>query len=200
MAKKGHFLLGVVIGSVAAASAAYLFAPEKAEDLRKKAAKKQQTAKDSALKLYHAADEATADWRSDAAKKVATVLNDHEGLQTALSSSSEKLQQLKQEFQGATDQMKDQLDDVSEQLKSSFEETKDAADFDDIVLDEKSAFKDEQKPAPKAPVTPEAPEPKVDAAATKPEAPQKPAPDPKPDKFSFDETDPKLDANPSDNK
>lgn len=147
---KGHFFLGLVIGSAAAIGAALLLTPETAEDIKKRASLNSNKLKNRASELYQIADDATADWREDAAEKVNQVLSEHESLHYAVDTSSKAVQQFKDTFQDATEQMKSQFGDVSEQLKSSFEQTKDAADnvdsddFDDIVLDSQSAFQEAQ--------------------------------------------------------
>lgn len=145
---KGHFFLGLVIGSAAAIGAALFLTPETADDLRKHAANNRDKMKDRATELYQIADDATADWREDAAKKVNSVLNEHEGLHSAMDTSGQAFQQMKDNFQDATAQMKSQFGDVTDQLKSSFEQTKDSVnesnDFDDIVLDSQSAFQEAQ--------------------------------------------------------
>lgn len=142
---KGHFFLGLVLGGAAAIGAALLLTPETAEEIKKSASANSRKLKNRATELYEIADDATADWREDAARKVNRVLNEHEGLHFAVDTSSKAVQQFKETFQDATEQMKSQFGDVSNQLKSSFEETKDEADqldFDDIVLDSQSAFQE----------------------------------------------------------
>ncbi|WP_125767459.1 YtxH domain-containing protein [Lapidilactobacillus wuchangensis] len=217
MAKKGHFLLGLIIGSAAAVSASMLLTPETAADLKKKVAEKCDDFKERAMDLYEVADEATASWREDAAAKVEQVLNEHEGLQSAVSTSSEKLGQLRDNFQGTTDQLKSQFGDASQQLKSSFEETKDSfdqdnGDFDDIVLDSQSAFQEAKDDEPAEADTAEADEnddnddndqsEETPVEPAQPEAPEAPKPaepaEKTTDKFSFDDSDPKLGATPSD--
>ena len=217
MAKKGHFLLGLIIGSAAAVSASMLLTPETAADLKKKVADKCDDFKERAMDLYQVADETTASWREDAAAKVEQVLNDHEGLQSAVSTSSEKLAQLRDNFQGTTDQLKSQFGDASQQLKSSFEETKDSFtedndDFDDIVLDSPSAFQEakDDEPVDEAAATDEnndqdTAKPTNESATestavnAEPEAAKPAEPVEKTDyKFSFDDSDPKLGATPSD--
>lgn len=211
MAKKGHFLLGLVIGSAAAVGAALLMTPETAADLKKKANEKCNQMRERAVDLYEVADETTASWREDAAVKVDQVLKQHEGLQSAVSTSGEKLAQLRNNFQGTTDQLKSQFGDATQQLKSSFEETKDGLnednDFDDIVLDSQSAFQEAKDDdddvdaeadvaATDETAAPTDAEPKEESTAdVKPAAEATPKAD---DKFSFDESDPKLGANPSD--
>ncbi len=169
------------------------------------------------MDLYQVADETTASWREDAAAKVEQVLNDHEGLQSAVSTSSEKLAQLRDNFQGTTDQLKSQFGDASQQLKSSFEETKDSFtedndDFDDIVLDSPSAFQEakDDEPVDEAAATDEnndqdTAKPTNESATestavnAEPEAAKPAEPVEKTDdKFSFDDSDPKLGATPSD--
>lgn len=218
MAKKGHFLLGLIIGSAAAVSASMLLTPETAADLKRKVADKCDDFKERAMGLYEVADETTASWREDAAAKVEQVLNEHQGLQSAVSTSGEKLAQLRDNFQGTTDQLKSQFGEASQQLKSSFEETKDSFDqdnddFDDIVLDSQSAFQEakDDEPVTNDPTMTDAdaePEPAAESEAPTEAAPTEAptAVEPKPaepaekadDKFSFDDSDPKLGATPSD--
>lgn len=123
MAKKSHFLFGFILGAASALATTYLLTPQTSDELKHKFNQKKDDLADRAADYYDYAKDATADWRESAADlvdniktKVQTKDDDED-----LASYDDKTQALKDELTAAP-------------------EVADSDEFDDIVLDGKSAF------------------------------------------------------------
>ncbi|WP_125705380.1 YtxH domain-containing protein [Lacticaseibacillus daqingensis] len=157
MSKKSHFLLGFVLGAASSLAATYLLTPQTSEDLKRKFSEKKDDLADRAADYYDYARDATAEWRESA--------------EDFVSDLKAKAQKPVEEadlttFDEATAALKDELTDAPEVAVND--------EFDDIVLDGKSAFaqakdQDDAPAAPEAPATPEA-DAAPDAESDTPEA------------------------------
>ncbi|MBU3851321.1 MAG: YtxH domain-containing protein [Candidatus Paralactobacillus gallistercoris] len=115
MAKKNHFFLGFILGGMSALAATYLMAPETGDELKNKITGKAHDLKDRALDYYNEISEAA----DEASKEVA------EAGDEAKENIDEVTNDIDNELNEAGDTMRDDMD-------------KD--DFDNIVIDGKSAF------------------------------------------------------------
>ncbi|MCI1987041.1 MAG: YtxH domain-containing protein [Lactobacillus sp.] len=137
MAKKGHFFLGFILGATSALATTYLLTPQTSDELRRKFTQKKDDLADRAADYYDYAREATADWRESATDLVGNLKDKAKPADADLSTYDEQTQALKDELTAAP-------------------EVAASDDFDDIVLDGKSAFAqakdsaDDVKPAPAA--------------------------------------------------
>ncbi|WP_262314943.1 YtxH domain-containing protein [Lacticaseibacillus parakribbianus] len=121
MSKKSHFLLGFVLGAASSLAATYLLTPQTSSDLKKKFATTKDDLADRAADYYDYAKDATAEWRDSATALVAD-----------LKAKAQKPEDAVANYDQATASLKDQLTAVPEVGGND--------DFDDIVLDGKSAF------------------------------------------------------------
>jgi gas vesicle protein len=153
MAKKSHFLFGFILGAASALATTYLLTPQTSDELKHKFNQKKDDLADRAADYYDYAKDATADWRESAADLVDNIKSHAQHDDTDLASYDEKTQALKDELTEAP-------------------EVADSDEFDDIVLDGKSAFAQAKDADVEAPAEPEAP-----AADPEPEAETKPAED-----------------------
>lgn len=158
MAKKSHFFFGFILGAASALATTYLLTPQTSDELKHKFNQKKDDLADRAADYYDYAKDATADWRESAADLVDTIkTHTQSGEPADLASYDEKTQALKDELTQAP-------------------EVADSDEFDDIVLDGKSAFaqaKDADVETPEAPAEPAA-EPEAPAAEADLEAEAKP--------------------------
>lgn len=158
MAKKSHFFFGFILGAASALATTYLLTPQTSDELKHKFNQKKDDLADRAADYYDYAKDATADWRESAADLVDTIkTHTQSGEPADLASYDEKTQALKDELTQAP-------------------EVADSDEFDDIVLDGKSAFaqaKDADAETPEAPAEPAA-EPEAPAAEADLEAEAKP--------------------------
>ncbi|MFD1428958.1 YtxH domain-containing protein [Lacticaseibacillus mingshuiensis] len=122
MANKGHFFLGFVFGAASALAATYLLTPQTSDELKAKFAEKKEALADRAADYYDYAKDATTEWRDSATSFVGDMKEKAKKKQT------EGLA----DYDGATQALKDELTDTPDAPASD--------DFDDIVLDGKSAF------------------------------------------------------------
>ncbi|WP_225046682.1 YtxH domain-containing protein [Lacticaseibacillus kribbianus] len=150
MSKKSHFLLGFVLGAASSLAATYLLTPQTSEDLKKKFTDTKDDLADRAADYYDYAKDATAEWRDSATAFV-----------DELKAKAQKPEAATATYDEATTALKDQLTAVPEVGGND--------DFDDIVLDGKSAFaqaKDQaDTPEPETPEAPAEPEAEADAEA-----------------------------------
>jgi gas vesicle protein len=153
MAKKSHFLFGFILGAASALATTYLLTPQTSDELKHKFNQKKDDLADRAADYYDYAKDATADWRESAADLVDNIKSHSQHDDADLASYDEKTQALKDELTEAP-------------------EVADSDEFDDIVLDGKSAFAQAKDADVEAPAEPEAP-----AADPEPEAETKPAED-----------------------
>ncbi|WP_179395999.1 YtxH domain-containing protein [Lacticaseibacillus absianus] len=146
MSKKSHFLLGFVLGAASSLAATYLLAPQNSDELKRKLAEKKDDLADRAADYYDYARDATAEWRESA-----------EGFVSDLKAKAQKPEQdALTTYDDATEALKAELTEVPEVAAD--------ADFDDIVLDGKSAFA-QAKDQDDAPVDPEPSAPAPEPAA-----------------------------------
>lgn len=160
---KGHFLLGFILGGASALAATYLLTPQTSDELKHKWQEKKDDLADRAADYYDYAKDATADWRESAGEFVADLKERaHATPATDLA-----------DYDDATAALKDELTAAPEVATDD--------DFDDIVVDGKSAFaqaKDDFDAATTpaddadAPEAPEAPEAPAAAEPTTPEEPE----------------------------
>ena len=123
MAKKGHFLLGFVFGAASALATTYLLTPQTSDELKRRVKHASENLADRAVDYFDYAKEASADWKqsaTDFVDEIKTRGNDADGSQALAN------------YDAATEQLRDQLNTAND--------TDTSADFDDIVLDGKSAF------------------------------------------------------------
>lgn len=153
MTKKSHFLFGFILGAASALATTYLLTPQTSDELKHKFNQKKDDLADRAADYYDYAKDATADWRESAADLVDNIKSHAQHDDADLASYDEKTQALKDELTEAP-------------------EVADSDEFDDIVLDGKSAFAQAKDADVEAPAEPEAP-----AADPEPEAETKPAED-----------------------
>jgi gas vesicle protein len=134
MAKKSHFLFGFILGAASALATTYLLTPQTSDELKHKFNQKKDDLANRAADYYDYAKDATADWRESAADLVDNIKSHTQHDDADLASYDEKTQALKDELTDAP-------------------EVADSDEFDDIVLDGKSAFaqaKDADVEAPAA--------------------------------------------------
>lgn len=141
MAKKSHFLFGFILGAASALATTYLLTPQTSDELKHKFNQKKDDLADRAADYYDYAKDATADWRESAADLVDNIKShtQHEAADLA-------------DYDDQTQALKDELTEAPE--------VADSDEFDDIVLDGKSAFaqaKDADVETPAAPAEPVAP-------------------------------------------
>ena len=160
MTKSNHFVLGFVLGTASALVTTYLLAPKSTDELKRRLKDSGSQLGDRATDYYEYAKDATSDLRSSAEELVT-------GLKTKLHKDEDiDLDTYDEETAELRGAVTDSSDDAED----------DDADFDDIVVDGKSAFaqaKDEAtptaedaEPAPAAEPSPAAEyEPSADAAA-----------------------------------
>ena len=157
MAKKSHFLFGFILGAASALATTYLLTPQTSDELKHKFNQKKDDLADRAADYYDYAKDATADWRESAADLVDNIKAHAQHDDADLASYDEKTQALKDELTDAP-------------------EVADSDEFDDIVLDGKSAFaqaKDADVETPAEPDAPaEAPETEAAPAEDTPEDPE----------------------------
>lgn len=122
MAKSSHFFLGFILGGASALAATYLLTPQTSDELKRKFTQKKDDLADRAADYYDYARDATADWRESAADFVGGLKNKTQSKQ------SDDLA----DYDDATAALKDELTDAPEVSSND--------DFDDIVVDGKSAF------------------------------------------------------------
>lgn len=123
MAKKSHFLLGFVLGAASSLAATYLLTPQTSDELKEKFAKTKDDLADRAADYYDYAKDATAEWR-ESAQGVVSDLKDKVAAKADTGDVAS--------YDDATTALKDQLTGAPESANND--------DFDDIVLDGKSAF------------------------------------------------------------
>ena len=116
MAKKNHFFLGFILGGMSALAATYLITPETGEELKNKISGKAQDLKDRALNYYNQINEAA----DEASKEIAEA-----GVE-AKENINEVANDIDNELNNADDTMRTNMNDDK--------------DFDNIVIDGKSAF------------------------------------------------------------
>ena len=124
MAKKSHFLLGFVLGAASSLAATYLLTPQTSDELKEKFSKTKDDLSDRAADYYDYARDATAEWRESA-----------QGLVEDLKQRAASAKHVEGDvasYDDATQALKDELTDAPEVPASE--------EFDDIVLDGKSAF------------------------------------------------------------
>ncbi len=148
MAKKGHFFLGFILGATSALATTYLLTPQTSDELRRKFSQKKDDLADRAADYYDFAKDATADWRASANDLVGS-------LKDKVHTQDDDLAT----YDAQTDALKEELTKAPEVATDS--------DFDDIVLDGKSAFA-QAKDADDAPA---AAQPEQAPEATDSEAP-----------------------------
>ncbi|WP_125708302.1 YtxH domain-containing protein [Lacticaseibacillus porcinae] len=155
MAKKSHFLFGFILGAASALATTYLLTPQTSDELKHKFNQKKDDLADRAADYYDYAKDATADWRESAADLV-------DNLKARTQHDDGDLA----DYDAKTQALKDELTDAPE--------VADSDEFDDIVLDGKSAFaqaKDAEAPAePEAPAEEAAPEAETEDKPEDPEA------------------------------
>ncbi|WP_390404939.1 YtxH domain-containing protein [Lacticaseibacillus jixiensis] len=153
MANKGHFFLGFILGATSALATTYLLTPQTSDELRRKFSAKKDDLADRAADYYDYAKDATADWRESAGDLV-------ENLKEKVRPASADLAS----YDADTQALKDELTQAPEVATDS--------DFDDIVLDGKSAFAqakdsaDADTDAPAEPTAAAAEAPAADPAAS----------------------------------
>lgn len=128
MAKKGHFLLGVLVGGAAAIGATLMLTPKTGKELQSKLVDLGDDLMDRAQDYYYLASETTADLKDDAKLHMNRV---HDYASDWQDNASDIKEQAKAQF-----------DEKTADLKSQFGGSLEASqeDFDDIVIDGKSAF------------------------------------------------------------
>lgn len=130
MAKKGHFLIGFVIGGAVAFAAATLLAPKTGAQLTDRLKKKSGAGKDRAMDYYQYATDLTDSLRDQAGDKIEdlkeTFANFKDSMNAKHSSPADK-----EAFDAATDALGDDLTQAEDNADEG---------FDDIVIDGKSAF------------------------------------------------------------
>lgn len=119
---KGHFLLGFILGGASALAATYLLTPQTSDELKHKWQEKRDDLADRAADYYDYAKDATADWRESAADFVSDLKD------RAHTTDTGDLA----DYDDATAALKDELTAAPEVAEND--------DFDDIVVDGKSAF------------------------------------------------------------
>ncbi|SPC37062.1 YtxH domain-containing protein [Latilactobacillus fuchuensis] len=128
MAKKGHFLLGVLVGGAAAIGATLLLTPKTGKELQAKLADLGDDLADRAQDYYYLMSETAEDLKNGAkvhVNRAQDYANDWQD------NAIDIKEQAKAHFDEKTA-------DLKSQFGSSLDPTKD--DFDDIVIDGKSAF------------------------------------------------------------
>lgn len=120
MSKKNHFVLGFFLGAAVSSAATWLLTPETGSDLKQKLAHKKDDIANRAADYYDYAREATAEWR-DSASQFVSDLKEQKHQDGDLA-----------DYDAQTQALKDELTDVPEVASDE--------EFDDIVLDGKSAF------------------------------------------------------------
>ncbi|WP_461215280.1 YtxH domain-containing protein [Lacticaseibacillus sp. GG6-2] len=156
MAKKGHFFLGFILGATSALATTYLLTPQTSDELRRKFGQKKDDLADRAANYYDYAKDATADWRESATDLVGTFKDKVHTKDDDLAT-----------YDAQTDALKEELTKAPEVATDN--------DFDDIVLDGKSAFAqakdaDDDKPADTDDAQPD-PTPEAQKPAQTPETP-----------------------------
>lgn len=166
MSKSKHFVLGFIVGSAAALATTYLLTPQTTSELKRKLKNGKDQISDRAADYFEYAKDATGDLRSSAEEFV-----------TGLKTKIEKPAPFDlDDYDAATAEVRDAV--------TFTDDTEDEDNFDDIVVDGKSAFaqaKDagvevpvedaiETPAAPAEPATEEAPAAEEPAPAEDPEA------------------------------
>ncbi|MFT9039594.1 YtxH domain-containing protein [Schleiferilactobacillus harbinensis] len=133
MAKKGHFLIGFVIGGAVAFAAATLLAPKTGAQLTDKLKKKSAGGKDRAMDYYRYATDLGDSLRDQAGDKIEDLKATLADLTGSINAKHEEAMKPDRDaFDAATDALGDDLGQA--------EDNADDEDFDDIVIDGKSAF------------------------------------------------------------
>jgi gas vesicle protein len=157
MSKSKNFVLGFILGSATAIATTYLLTPQTTSELKRKLREGKDQISDRAADYYEYAKDATGDLRSSAEEFV-----------TGLKTKIEKPEPLDL----------DDYDAATAEVRAAV--TDDDENFDDIVVDGKSAFAqakaageaeaeaadDEEAEAPEAPADPEPATPAEDAEDT----------------------------------
>ncbi|MSD84361.1 YtxH domain-containing protein [Lactobacillus curvatus] len=128
MAKKGHFLLGVLVGGAAAIGATLMLTPKTGKELQSKLVDLGDDLMDRAQDYYYLASETAADLKDDAKRHMNRV---HDYASDWQDNASDIKEQAKAQFDEKTADLKSQFGDSLEVGQE---------DFDDIVIDGKSAF------------------------------------------------------------
>lgn len=149
---KGHFLLGFILGGASALAATYLLTPQTSDELKHKWQEKRDDLADRAADYYDYAKDATADWRESAADFVSDLKD------RAHTADTGDLA----DYDDATAALKDELTAAPEVAESD--------DFDDIVVDGKSAFAQAKESADADAADAEAPEEPIAERAADDEA------------------------------
>lgn len=123
MAKKGHFLLGFVFGAASALATTYLLTPQTSDELKRRVKHASEDLADRAVDYFDYAKEASADWKQSATDFVDELKRKGDDADGSKALAN---------YDAATEQLRDQLNTATD--------TDSSADFDDIVLDGKSAF------------------------------------------------------------
>ena len=129
MSKKEHFVLGFVLGAASALVTTYLLTPQTADELRNKVSQKKDDLADRAADYYDYAKDATADWRDSATDLVGNLKEKVHHQDADLATYDAQTEALKEELteapEVATD---DEFDDIVVDGKSAFAQAKDADD------------------------------------------------------------------------
>ncbi|MFT8410407.1 MAG: YtxH domain-containing protein [Schleiferilactobacillus perolens] len=134
MAKKGHFLIGFLIGGAVAFATASLLAPKTGAQLTDKLKKKGTDGKDRAMDYYHYASDLTDTLRDQAGDKIEDLKSTFAALKDNMAVHN-TLDQADEADRAAFDA---ETDDIGDALTAAGEDSD--QDFDDIVIDGKSAF------------------------------------------------------------
>ena len=138
MSKKNHFLLGFILGGASALAATYLLTPQTTDELRKKLKSGTNELSDRAADYFDFAKDATEDFRTSAEEFVT-------GLKTKITPSED----------GDISAFTDATAAIRTKLGAVANHDAEDDDFDDIIVDGKSAF-GQAKDAPADTVTSDA--------------------------------------------